>query len=267
MATTTTTTTTIPPPQLGTTAQAAATAPNQPDQGPKESSSVLHASLSRTPPKIIAAQGNYLTTSSGVQIFDATGGAAVACIGHNNARVKKAILSQLDAVGYCYSPFFTTSASENLASYLTESTHGQMSKVFIVSSGTEAVEAALKLARQFFVETEGPETQRCHFISRQQSYHGNTLGSLSVGGHKARKAIYEPLLAENVSHVSPCYPYRGMRDGETEKEYVQRLREELEGEFERVGGNKVIAFVAETMSGLVSNVPHRVLGEAAELTT
>lgn len=257
MATTTTTTTTIPPPpQLGTTAQAAATTTTQHDQQPESSSSVLHASLSRTPPKIISAQGNYLTTSTGTRILDATGGAAVACIGHNNARVKKAILSQLDAVGYCYSPFFTTSASENLASYLTESTHGHMSKVFIVSSGTEAVEAALKLARQYFVEIEGPKTQRCRFISREQSYHGNTLGSLSVGGHKARKAIYSPLLPENVSHVSPCYPYRGMREGETEEEYVQRLKEELEGEFERVGGNKVIAFVAETMSGLVSKVQH-----------
>lgn len=242
------------PQQTGTTAQAAAAVQPVSNGSHKASSSILHANLASQPPKIIKAEGNYLTTSTGTQIFDATGGAAVSCLGHGHPRVKQAIIDQLDTVEYTYSPFFTTSASEKLAQYLTDSTNGQMSKVFIVSSGTEAIEAGLKLTRQYFVEKG--ETQRTRFIARNQSYHGNTLGSLAVGGHKARKAIYAPLLSENVSHVSPPYPYRGMNDGESEETYVKRLGQELDEEFQRVGPGNVCAFVAETMSGLVSK-PHR----------
>lgn len=237
------------PEQTGTTAQAAA-AVQTPTNGSHSISSILHATLAKQPPKVVSAEGNYLITASGTRIFDATGGAAVACLGHGHPRAKQAIVDQLDSVEYTYSPFFTTSASENLASHLTESTGGEMSKVFVVSSGTEAVEAGLKLARQYFIEKGEPE--RTNFIARHQSYHGNTLGSLAVGGHKARKAIYEPLLSENVSHVNPPYPYRGMKDGESEEAYVERLGQELEDEFQRVGPGKVCAFVAETMSGLVS---------------
>lgn len=220
---------------------------------PNAPSSILHAKLTTQPPKIIKAEGNYLTTSTGTQIFDATGGAAVACIGHNHPKIKAAILKQLDTgVAYAYSPFFTTSAAENLAHHLTASTGGEMRKVFVVSSGTEAVEAALKIARQYFVEKEGLGTRRERFIAREGSYHGNTLGALGVGEHAARKAIYRPLLGGNVGWVSPCYPYRGMREGEGEAEYVERLKEELEEEFAKAGEGTVCAFVAETMSGLVS---------------
>ncbi|KAF2163057.1 hypothetical protein M409DRAFT_68695 [Zasmidium cellare ATCC 36951] len=236
------------PPQTGTTAQAAAATRPPTTNGSTPTTSVLHANLNSPPPKIVSASGNYLTTSTGTQIFDATGGAAVSCLGHAHPRVKQAIVDQLDTVEYTYSPFFTTDASERLAERLTKSTNGEMSKVFIVSSGTEAIEAALKLARQYFVEKGEPE--RTRFIAREQSYHGNTLGSLSVGGHKARRKVYEPLLSENVSFVSPPYPYRGMKEGESEEEYVQRLGQELEGEFQRVGPRNVCAFVAETMSGL-----------------
>lgn len=98
-------------------------------------SSVLHASLATSPPKIVSAKGNYLKTSDGRNIFDATGGAAVACIGHNHPRVKRAITEQLDAVAYCFSPWFTTGAYERLANFLTESTGGVMEKVFVVGSG------------------------------------------------------------------------------------------------------------------------------------
>ncbi|KXS95073.1 hypothetical protein AC578_9571 [Pseudocercospora eumusae] len=229
------------PAQTGTTAQA---------DGKSNASNILHAKLNTPPPRIMAAKGNYLTTSEGVEIFDATGGAAVACLGHGHPRVKSAITAQLDEVEYCYSPFFTTSASEKLAKHLTESTNGEMSKVFIVSSGTEAVEAALKMARQYFTELPQPQLQRTNFIARHQSYHGNTLGSLAVGSHKARKAIYEPILSTNVSHVSPCYPYRGKRSGESDEEYVAKLAAELDDEFRRVGPETVCAFIAESMSGL-----------------
>lgn len=212
------------------------------------STQVLHANLGNNPPRIVGANSHYLYTEDGIEILDASGGAAVACIGHNNPRVKKAITDQLDAVAYCFSPWFTTPAYEKLATFLTESTNGHMEKVFICGSGSEAVEAAIKMARQYFVERSEP--QRVHFIARDRSYHGNTIGSLSLSGHKARRTIYEPVLATNFSHVSPCYPYRGMHQGETEQQYSRRLAQELEDEFQRVGPSRVCAFVAETVAGL-----------------
>ena len=115
------------------------------------------------------------------------------------------------------------------------------------------MESALKMARQYFMELPEPQTQRKRFIARDRSYHGNTLGSLSVSGHKVRRAIFEPLLSPNFSHVSPCYPYRGMKSGESNEQYVARLAQELEDEFQRVGPDTVIGFVAETVSGLVSH--------------
>ncbi|KAL4954394.1 pyridoxal phosphate-dependent transferase [Aspergillus filifer] len=211
--------------------------------------SVLYTKLDTTPPSIIRSAGHYLYTSNGGEIFDASGGAAVACLGHNDPRVKKAVMEQLDKTAYVYSPFFTVPAAEEIASFLTDSTGGKMSRVFIVSSGTEAIEASLKMARQYFTELPRPQMQRTKFIARRQSYHGNTLGSLAAGGHKARRAIYESILAQNTSHVSPCYPYRDMKDGESEEEYVARLAQELEDEFQRLGPDTVCAFVAETMSG------------------
>ncbi|KAL5343261.1 pyridoxal phosphate-dependent transferase [Aspergillus crustosus] len=211
--------------------------------------SVLYSKIDSRPPEIVRSEGNYLETSDGRKIFDASGGAAVACLGHNDPRVKEAIIAQLDKTAYVYSPFFTVPAAEEIATFLTESTNGAMSKVFIVSSGTEAIEAALKLARQYFTELAEPQWQRTRFIARRQSYHGNTLGSLAAGGHKGRRAIYEPILAQNTSHVSPCYPYRDKREGETDEGYVARLAEELDSEFQRVGPDTVCAFVAETMSG------------------
>ncbi|KAL4939997.1 hypothetical protein BDV06DRAFT_197609 [Aspergillus oleicola] len=211
--------------------------------------SVLHTKLTTEPPSITHSSGHYLYTSDGRAIFDASGGAAVACLGHNDPRVKKAIMEQLDKTAYVYSPFFTVPAAEEIASFLTKSTGGKMGKVFIVSSGTEAIEASLKMARQYYTELPEPQMQRTKFIARRQSYHGNTLGSLATGGHKARRAIYEPILATNTSHVSPCYPYRDMENGETEEGYVARLAEELEDEFQRLGPETVCAFVAETMSG------------------
>ncbi|KAF4978533.1 hypothetical protein FZEAL_5105 [Fusarium zealandicum] len=211
--------------------------------------STLHAKINSPPPKVVKSQGCWLETQDGHRILDASAGASVVSIGHNEPRVKQAIAEQLDRVAYCYNPFFTTDAAENISQFLTESTNGAMSKVYVVSSGTEAVEAALKIARQYFTELPTPQPSRTRFIARKQSYHGNTLGSLAVGGHKARRGIYEPILSTSVSHVSPCYPYREMKPEETEQEYVARLAKELDDEFQRVGSDTVCAFVAETVSG------------------
>lgn len=159
-------------------------------------------------------------------------------------------MEQLNTVEYTFSPHFTTAAYERLAAYLVASTGGEMQRVFVTGSGSEAIEACLKMARQYFTELPVPEPQRVRFIARDRSYHGNTLGSLGVSGHRARRAIYEPLLSDNVSFVSPCYPYRDMRDGETNEAYVARLAQELEDEFQRVGPGTVCGVLFETMAGL-----------------
>lgn len=118
-------------------------------------------------------------------------------------------------------------------------------------TGSEAMEAAMKLARQYFLELPTPQPQRTRFIARRQSYHGTTLGALSMGGHVSRRELFEPLLMPNVSHVSPCYPYREQKDGESDEEYVTRLANELDAEFQRVGPETVCAFVAEPVVGAV----------------
>lgn len=154
-----------------------------------------------------------------------------------------------DGVSYCHSLFFATDAAEQLASHLVESTDGEMVRAFFTSSGSEAIEAALKMARQYHLEKEPSEPQRVHFIGRQQSYHGTTLGALGAGGHRARRAIYEPMLSNNTSFVSPCFAYRGKSTSETDATYVQRLEEELEAEFQRLGPETVAAFIAEPVVG------------------
>ena len=211
------------------------------------SSVVLHRSLHEDPKRVVCASGLYLTLDNGQHILDATGGAAVACLGHGHVGVLECIRQQMSQVSYCHSLFFSTPIAEALATALVSSTDGQMARAFIVSSGSEAMEAAMKLARQYFTELGQP--QRTRFIARKQSYHGNTLGALAAGCHVARRAIYEPILTSNVSHVSPCYAYRGRQRGETDASYVARLSQELDDEFARVGPGTVCAFIAEPVVG------------------
>ncbi|KAI9880262.1 MAG: hypothetical protein M1830_004607 [Pleopsidium flavum] len=214
-------------------------------------SAMLHRNLKEEPHKVISAQGNYLTLDNGQRVLDATGGAAVACLGHGNDRVKKAIAAQMDEVSYCHSLFFGSTSGEGLARELIDSTHDHMSKAFIVSSGSEAMEAAMKLARQYFLELSPPQPHRTRFIARKESYHGTTLGALSMSGHLARRGLFEPLLlpGNTISRVSACNAYRGLNIGESTPAYVARLAEELDAEFQRVGPSSVCAFVAEPVVG------------------
>lgn len=229
----------------------------QPDEGrqdghvgpPANQPSLLHRSLHVTPSRVTSASGNYIHLSTGQRILDATGGAAVACLGHGNRRVGAAVAAQMQSFSYAHTLVFTSAAAEELADLLVESTGGAMSKAFVVSSGSEAMEAALKLARQYFMEMSPAQPRRANFIARRQSYHGNTLGALSASGHVARRALFEPTLLRNVSHVSACNVYRGLRAGETEADYVARLAQELDDEFARLGPDNVCAFVAEPVVG------------------
>ncbi|EEP78091.1 hypothetical protein UREG_02940 [Uncinocarpus reesii 1704] len=213
------------------------------------SSSVLHRDLHTVPKRAVGGEGNYVILDDGQRLLDSTGGAAVSCLGHGNEQVKQAVKRQIDQLSYCHSLFFATDVFEELAAFLTDSTGGKMPKVFIVSSGSEAMEAAMKLARQYFLELHAPQPQRTRFIARQNSFHGVTLGSLSMGGHVFRRELFEPLLLQNVSHVSPCNAYRGKKENESDEDYVARLAAELDAEFQRVGPETVCAFVAEPVVG------------------
>ena len=223
--------------------------PNETEPDTAKASSVLHRTLHALPKKVVRASGLTLTLDDGQEIIDASGGAAVACLGHGNDTVKHAIGDQMDTVAYCHSLFYGTSVGEELAESLMASTDGQMARAFIVSSGSEAMEAAVKMARQYFLELKPSQPGRTRFIARQQSYHGTTLGALAIGGHVARRELYEPLLSTNTSHVSPCFPYRGMKESESADSYVTRLAKELDEEFQRVGPDTVCAFVAEPIVG------------------
>ena len=209
-------------------------------------SRVLHRSTA-TPPIAASGQGILLRLADGTEVIDASGGAAVACLGHGNARVAAAIAAQAGKMAYAHTGFFTSEPAEALAEFLLADEPGGLSHAYFCSSGSEGNEAALKLARQYFVERGEPN--RTKYIGRRQSYHGNTLGALGIGGNMARRAIYEPILAGAFSHVSPCFPYRFQNPGETDAQYVDRLAAELEAEFQRLGPANVIGFFAETMVG------------------
>ncbi|MDJ0824290.1 MAG: aspartate aminotransferase family protein [Rhodobacter sp.] len=201
-----------------------------------------HADL----PTAVSGDGCYLIDRSGKRYFDGSGGAAVSCLGHSNLRVAQAIKDQVDRLAFAHTGFFTSDPAEALADVLIEKAPGALDRVYFVSGGSEAIEAAIKLARQYF--TEKGEPQRRHLIARRQSYHGNTLGALSVGGNAWRRQQFAPLLIE-VSHIAPCYEYAEREDGESLYDYGQRAAQELEDEILRLGPDTVMAFLAEPVVG------------------
>jgi adenosylmethionine-8-amino-7-oxononanoate aminotransferase len=210
-------------------------------------SHVVHRSLRQDPPIAVRGEGIYLYDRDGHQIIDGSGGAAVACLGHGNARVIEAIKAQLDQLTYAHTALFSCESAERLADIMVGHAPGGLTHAYFCSSGSEANEAAIKLARQYFLEVGQP--QRTRFIARRQSYHGNTLGALSASGNAMRRAPYAPLLSPAFSHVSPCYAYRDRADDETDAQYVARLVAELEAEFQRLGPDTVIGFIAEPVVG------------------
>jgi hypothetical protein len=197
-------------------------------------------------PVAVAGEGIEVIDSTGKRYIDASGGAAVSCLGHSHQRVIDAIERQARQLAYAHTSFFTTDAAEALAERLVEAAPAGIGHAYFVSGGSEAMEAALKLARQYFVEIGEP--QRKHFIARRQSYHGNTLGALAIGGNAWRREPFLPLLIE-AHHVSPCYAYRERFAGESDEAYAQRLADELERKILELGPNTVAAFVAETVVG------------------
>jgi adenosylmethionine-8-amino-7-oxononanoate aminotransferase len=210
-------------------------------------SRVLHRSLRKTPPKAIGGEGVWLIAEDGRRILDGSGGAAVSCLGHQHPRVLEAMARQASQLAYAHTGFFSSEPAEALAEHLVGHEPGGLAYVYLVSGGSEAIEAAIKLARQYFIESGQP--QRRHFIARRQSYHGNTLGALAAGGNAWRREPYAPLLSSAFSHVTPAFAYREKQDAETDREFVARLAAELEAQFERLGPDTVAAFIAEPVVG------------------
>ncbi|MGO2242849.1 MAG: aspartate aminotransferase family protein [Halomonas sp.] len=207
---------------------------------------ILHRGIGGTLPHAASAQGVYITDTSGRRYLDGSGGAAVTSVGHAHPEVLAAMRAQIDHLCYAHTAFFTTDAAEALAEKLVDLAPEGLNYVYLVSGGSEAVEAALKMARQYFVEIGAP--QRRHIIARRQSYHGNTIGALATGGNAMRRQQFQPILPET-HHVSPCYAYRDKGIDESSEAYAARLADELEAKILALGPEEVMAFVAEPVVG------------------
>jgi adenosylmethionine-8-amino-7-oxononanoate aminotransferase len=207
---------------------------------------ILHRQIGSQLPVVVGGRGVELQDAAGRTYIDACGGAAVSCLGHGHPDVIAALHAQLDQIAYAHTSFFTSEAAERLADRLIADAPGNLDHVYLVSGGSEAIEAALKMARQYFVEKRQP--QRRHIIARRQSYHGNTLGALAVGGNEWRRRQFEPLLIET-HHIDPCYAYRFQLPNESDGAYAARTAQALEDQILALGADSVIAFVAETIVG------------------
>ena len=210
---------------------------------------LIHRSLITTPPRAVSAEGIHIFDASGKRYIDASGGAAVSCLGHQNEHVIKSIKEQADKLAYAHTGFFTSDPAENLADEIIKNAPKPLEKVYLVSGGSEAVESALKMARQF--HWERGDLKRHKIIARKQSYHGNTLGALAVGGNEWRREKFEPMLMD-VGKISPCYEYRFKSKDETPEEDGLRSANELEEKIIELGEHTVSAFIAETVVGATS---------------
>jgi adenosylmethionine-8-amino-7-oxononanoate aminotransferase len=210
-------------------------------------SRVFHRNLKARYPMAVRGEGPYLYDATGKRYIDGSGGAAVSCLGHSHPAVIAAVKAQIEKLPYVSNSFFTTAPMEELADTLIADAPEGLARVYYVNDGSEATEAALKMARQYFLELGQPSRHRV--ITRRQSYHGNTLGALAAGGNFARRKPYDPLLSDEVRHIAPCYAYRDKRDDETEEAYGLRVANELETAIRELGAETVMAFIAEPVVG------------------
>lgn len=207
---------------------------------------LVHRQIHHHYPRAAGGEGVYLIDADGKRYIDASGGAAVSCLGHQHPEVLDTIREQLGKLAYAHTGFFTTDVAEALGDELIANAPHDMSHVYLVSGGSEAVEAALKMARQYFVERGEPG--RRYFIARRQSYHGNTLGALAVGGNAWRRQQFAPIMTAS-HYIDPCYAYRYRNQDETPEAYGLRAAAQLEEKITELGAENVIAFVAEPVVG------------------
>jgi adenosylmethionine-8-amino-7-oxononanoate aminotransferase len=195
----------------------------------------------------VAGDGVYVIDADGKRYLDGCGGAAVSCLGHNNEVVREAVKAQLDKLAWAHTSFFTSEPAEQLADMLIERAPTGIDRVYFVSGGSEATEASMKLARQYFLEKGEPN--RRHVIARWQSYHGNTLGALAAGGNRWRRKQFEPFLTAAMHHIDACYFWRWAQAGETPEAYGLRMANQLEEKILELGEDSVAAFIAEPVVG------------------
>lgn len=220
-------------------------------------SHVFHRNANAVPPVASHGDGIYIVDQQGNRYLDACGGAAVSCLGHSHPKVNQAIKDQVDKIAFTHTGFFTNQPMEDLADRMIAAAPDGFETVYFVSGGSEAMEAALKMARQYVVEIGEP--QRRHYITRRQSYHGNTLGALAAGGNMWRREMFEPVLIDT-HHIAPCFAYREKRDDESEAEYGLRTANELEEKILELGPDTVMAFLAEPVVGATAGAVPAVPG-------
>jgi adenosylmethionine-8-amino-7-oxononanoate aminotransferase len=209
---------------------------------------VFPRSFLKAYPQAVRAEGCFIYTAEGHRYLDASGGAAVVTIGHGVEEISRAMAEQGARLAYVHSSQFQTAIAEKFAARILALAPGGMRKdgrVYFTSGGSEATETALKLARQYWIERG--EKKRHRVLSRQQSYHGSTLGALSVSGNVRRREPFAPMLKE-WGHIPPCYCYRcpfGLRYPECNVDCA----DELDRVLERDGSKDVAAFIFEPVSG------------------
>jgi adenosylmethionine-8-amino-7-oxononanoate aminotransferase len=212
----------------------------------RNTSNVFHRSPDHDYPVAVRGDGAYLYDSSGKQYLDGSGGAAVSCLGHGNPEVVAAIKAQVEQLAYAHTAFFTNEPQEHLAARLVERFPAAGARVYFLSGGSEANETAIKLARQYWLSQGKPDKHIV--ISRNQSYHGNTVGALSVSGNPGRREIFAPIL-HDWPRIDPCYAFRHQNDGESEQDYGVRTAQSLERAIDEQGADNIAGFIAETVVG------------------
>src|SRR5450631_4243918 len=242
----------------------------------ENSATVFPRNFRKALPIAIRGDGCWITTADGRRLLDASGQAAVVSIGHGVAEIGRAMAEQVSHIAFAHTSQFHSGAAERLAGRLLDLAPDNFrngGRVYFTSGGSEATETAIKLARQYHLERtpatvrgrhegksgdeqgaararvlrEAAGAGRFRVVSRRQSYHGSTLGAMSVSGNVARRAPYEPLLAE-WGHVAPCFPYHSATNL-PDKAYGLACANELEKFLHGPSGHSSSAFIFEPVVG------------------
>ncbi len=207
---------------------------------------VFYRGVTNTYPMAVKAEGMYVFDKTGKQYLDMCGGAAVSCLGHSHPRVVEALCQQIGTMAFAHTSFFSNEPQEQLAQALADKFGEPGAKVYFTSGGSEANEAALKLAWQYW-RAKGQGTKK-KIISRMHSYHGNTLGTLSASGNLPRRRVMDNVLID-WPRIPPCYAYRYRQDNESLDYYALRAANTLEAIIQTEGADTIAAFIVEPVVG------------------
>lgn len=208
-------------------------------------SKVIYKNLNTSPILAVGGSGVWLEDATGKRYLDTCGGVAVSSLGHGHPRIAAAFEREAKKLAWAHAGSFTTVAAEELAERLVAASGG-LARAQFLSGGSEVMELAMKIAYQYQCERGLPD--KSAFISRRQSYHGSTLGTLSISGNPQRQSVFGRLFTP-AEFVSPCYAYRDQQPDESEEQYATRLADELDAKIRSLGSENVAAFFAETVVG------------------